>query len=238
MKRESSKVQTINIDELLKAAVKESDWMVKIGVGGVLAAAGLVAILYNFVCLPILAAFWALMFGYCLRCMRQKVANVESKLPAWDEWGDLFMSGITWIALQTAIFLLSSTVFALILAACTGNAFNTKSETISFLWIGLACILVLPASAFLSILSNYAMVNFAVEENLGAGLAYIKVSKRLLKNPLQLLSGYLLAIGVQLGFVVIPCITIIGVFLVPSTYFAGQVLSSLILAQHWAVYQD
>ncbi len=82
------------------------------------------------------------------------------------------------------------------------------------------------------------MVNFAVEENLRAGFAYIKVLKCLIKNPAQLFSGFLLAIGIQLGFVLIPCLTIIGVFLVPSSYFAGQVLSSLILARHWAVCQD
>ena len=239
MKRESAiKKQSLNIDELVKALFKETDWMVKVGVGGVLAAAGLVAILYNYICLPIFVAFWALMIGYCLRCMRLKFADAESKLPGWDEWGDLFMSGITWIALQTAVFLVSNTIFAIILGICTGNAFNTKSELHSFLWILLSSVLVLPASAFIAVISSYTMVNFAVEENLLAGLAYIKVLKSLLKNPAHLLSGFLLALGIQLGFVLIPCLTIIGVFLVPSSYFAGQVLSSLILARHWAICQD
>jgi hypothetical protein len=148
------------------------------------------------------------------------------------------MSGITWIALQTAVFLVSNTIFAIILGICTGNAFNTKSELHSFLWILLGSVLVLPTSAFIALVSSYTMVNFAVEENLLAGLAYIKVLKSLLKNPAHLLSGFLLALGIQLGFVLIPCLTIIGVFLVPSSYFAGQVLSSLVLARHWAVCLD
>lgn len=223
-----------NVDvERLVRGVFHDDWMVKTGVGGVLAAGGLVAILYSFSCLPVLAAFFALMNGYCLRCMRVKAADPDCKLPKWNEWGDLFISGITWIALQTGIWLVFGTLQAVVLAVCVGHAFNEKNSTLSLVWTGVGCGLVSISLALLTLLSAYVMVNFAIEENVKAGLAYIKVARSMLKSPDKLAAGFLLALGFQFLSVLIPCLTVIGVFLVPSTYFIGSMVSSIVLARHW-----
>lgn len=230
MARELSK--KVDVESLVRGVFRD-DWMVKTGIGGVLAAGGLVAILYSFTCLPILAAFWALMVGYCLRCMRLKAANPDCKLPEWNEWGDLFLSGITWIALQTGVWLACLSIQALILAVCVGYAINDKSSTLSLVWCAAGCCLVSITLAVLAILSAYVMVNFAVEENVKAGLAYIKVARSLLRSPGKLICGFLLASGIQFLAVLIPSLTVIGVFLVPSAYFIGTVVSSIVLSRHW-----
>lgn len=225
--------KSVDIQYLVKNIFADRDWMVKTGIGGVIAAASLVAILYNYIFLPVCAALWAVMVGYWLRCMRHKCADVESKLPEWNEWGDLFMSGITWIAIQSVIFALTVAVSGLILVNSTGIAFLEKSTRLSFLWIVLPCMFVFVSSAILSLTSAYTMVNFAVEENAKAGLAYRKIVRRLLKFPRVLITGFLLATGIQWLSIILPCLTIIGVFLIPSSFFIGQVVASVVLARHW-----
>ncbi|MBX9688214.1 MAG: DUF4013 domain-containing protein [Candidatus Obscuribacterales bacterium] len=227
----------VDIEKIVKTLMGD-EWMVKCGIGGVLAAAALVAILYSFLCLPIFVACEALMIGYCLRCMRQKAANPESKLPEWNEWGDLFASGITWIALQTGIWLFFGSIQGLILAFCCGFAFNEKSPDLSSVWTIAGCGVVSLAVAIMSALSSYTMVNFAIEENKKAAFSFIKVARAFLKYPTHLGGGFLLATGIQWLSVIIPCITLIGVFLVPSSFFVGQVLSSIILARHWQAWQE
>lgn len=222
----------VDVQRLVEGVFRD-EWMVKTGVGGVLSAGGLVAILYSFTCLPLLAALWAVTTGYSLRCMRLKAADCEARLPAWNDWGDLFISGITWIALQTGIWLSFIAAIALIFALCIGYAFNEKSTTLSLVWTIGGSLFVILILTLLSVLSAYVMVNFAIEENARAGLAYLKITRSLLRSPGKLLCGFLLAAGIQLCAIVIPCLTIVGIFLVPSTSFIGSLLSSIVLARHW-----
>src|SRR5205823_3887761 len=87
----------------------------------------------------------------------------------------------------------------------------------------------------ITVLSAYVMVNFAIEENAKAGLAFGKVTRQFMRTPVQLLYGFLLASGIQILSLAIPCITIVGIFLVPSAYFVGMITSSIVLARHWSV---
>ena len=223
-----------DIDRLIKGLFSD-DWMVKTGVGGVLSAGALVAILYSLYCLPIFAGFSALAIGYCLRCMRVKAADPEAKLPQWNDWVDLFLSGITWIALQTGIWLSGCCLLAVLLLACLNVAFMEKSSTLSLVWTLSGCTFVFMALALMSLLSAYVMVNFALEENARAGLAYGKVARCLVRSPGRLACGFLLATGIQYLAVIVPCLTVVGIFLVPSSCFAGSIVSSIVLARHWCV---
>jgi hypothetical protein len=222
----------LDVQRLMKGVFKD-DWMVKTGIGGVLGAAGLVSILYSFMCLPILAAFWALTIGYCLRCMRLKAADPEAPLPPWNDWGDLFMSGMTWIALQSGIWITCLALQAIILKVCLDFAYLAKSQPICLIWCATGCTLVVLALSLLALLSSYVMVNFAIEENARAGYAFVKVARSLIKSPLRLTSGFLLATGVQYMSVLLPSLTLVGIFLVPSTSFVGNLVASILLAKHW-----
>jgi hypothetical protein len=233
-----------NVDiKRLVSGVFVDDWMVKTGVGGMFAAAILVCVLYSlsflsFTLLPLVAAFSALTIGYCLRCMRLKATDPEAKLPPWNEWGDLFMSGITWIALQTGIWLAVYTAQAIVLTICLSYALNEKSLNLSYAWTILGCGYVSVSLFLMFLLTSYLMVNFAIEENVKAGLAYVKVVQVVLRAPVKLVAGFLLASGIQCLAIVIPCLTVVGVFLAPSACFIGSMVSSIVLARHWCACND
>jgi len=229
----SSELATVDIERLVRGVFRD-EWMAKTGIGGVLTAAGLVAILYSFSFVPITVACWALIFGYALRCMRVKIANAEAKLPDWNDWGDLFLSGLTWIALQSIVWALFGLVASLCLLFFVAFAFNLNNAALSIALSVGSSILFLASIALMAVLSAYVMVHFSLEENARAGLAYIKVAQDLCKSPRELISGFILASSIQFLFVAIPCITIIGIFVLPSSYFVGTLISAVVLARHWS----
>lgn len=199
-----------------------------------LTAASIVAGLYSFMCIPIVVALWALMIGYCLRCMRFKAVNPECKLPDWNDWGDLFLSGVTWIALQFMLWVLMSSIAFGIIVIISAYAIAAKSTTESYIEMTVACAVIGVLFFFVSALSAFAMVNFALEENSAAGLSFIKVGKRVFAEPSKYFGGFLLAIGLQWAAIIIPSLTVVGVFLIPSAYFVGQVASAAVLARTWS----
>ncbi len=209
------------------------DWMPKTGLGGLFCGGAVIAILFSFVCLPLFAALWALTIGYCLRCIRLKLDDPEAKLPDWNEWGDLFMSGITWLALQTGTWIISAAINFSVLVFCITYGFTEKSEIASLCWAIGGMLFVFVNSAVVTLYSSYLMVNFAIEENVAGGLALRKVTTAIILAPKRLIAGFLLALGIQWLMTVIPSSTIIGVIFAPQMYFASQLISALILAQHW-----
>lgn len=221
------------MDRLLRTLFSE-DWIVKTGVGGMLVAGSIVAGLYSFMCIPIVAALWALMVGYSLRCMRYKLMNADCKLPDWGDWGDLFLSGITWVALQTIMWIFIGAIAFGITALCSAYAIGAKTQMESNIDVIAGCLLIGVISFFFSLISSYLMVNFAKEENTGAGVAFRKVFRRISAEPQKYIGAYFLSVGIQWASVIVPCITIIGVFLLPSAYFLGQVASASVLARTWS----
>ena len=229
-------VTTINHDmgALVKGVFSDDSWRMKTGIGGIISAAMVLVLLYNAICLPVSVALWAVLIGYNLRCIRARVEDPAGKLPEWNEWGDLFMSGITWIALQTGVWLLLFGICSGLLLVAAGFALNEQNLMLTQLLSTSAAVISILLYLAMGFISSYLMVNFAVEANINAGFAYIKVIKALSKNPLHLFTGFILATGFFSLCLILPTITIIGFFLLPSFFFLGNVISSLILGQHWA----
>ena len=232
----SSAVKTnlddLNVDRLLRSLFSD-DWIFKTGIGGMLVAGSIVAGLYHYMCIPIVAALWALMIGYCLRCMRYKLMNPDCKLPDWNDWVDLFLSGITWVALQTFFWIFMAAIAFGVMVLCTAYAIASKGAVESNLELVAGCSFITIIYFIASAISAYLMVNFALEENTGAGMAVRKVIRRILDEPGKYLGAYLFSVGVQWTCVIVPCITIVGVFFLPSAFFVGQVSSAAILARAW-----
>lgn len=228
-----SSLQDLDVDRLLRTLFSE-DWIVKTGVGGMLTAGSIVAGLYSFMCIPIVAALWALMVGYCLRCMRYKLMNPDCKLPDWGDWGDLFLSGITWVALQSIMWIFVGAIAFGITTLCSAYSIGAKNPVESHIDVIAGCLIIGAVTLFFSLVSSYLMVNFAKEENTGAGVAFRKVFKRIAAEPQKYIGAYFLSVGIQWASVIVPCITIVGVFLLPSAYFLGQVASASVLARTWS----
>ncbi|MBX9568427.1 MAG: DUF4013 domain-containing protein [Candidatus Obscuribacterales bacterium] len=228
-----SSLEDLHVDRLLRTLLSD-DWIFKTGVGGMLVAGSIVAGLYSYMCIPIVVALWALIIGYSLRCMRYKMMNPDCKLPDWGDWGDLFLSGITWVALQTFLWVMIAGIAFGIMILCSAYAIGTKNPVESNIDVILGCLLIGFIYFMFSVLSAYLMVNFAQEENTGAGMAFRKVARRILAEPLKYLSAYFLAVGIQWASFIVPCITIVGVFLLPSAFFIGQAASAAVLGRAWA----
>lgn len=219
-----------DVNSIAKAVFADKEWMGKTGVGGLFTGLAIVLCFAHLLCLPLVVACWAVLCGYILRVMRR---GSDGKLPDWNSWGDLFLSGITWIALQFCIWgALGLLAFLAVALACAKAASSVSAGQVVF-WVACgtvpAAVLVVAAG----LLSAYVMVHFALEENARAGLAYPSTFRAVLRSPAHYLAGYLLFVGIQWAGIVVPILTVVGVFLIPSTFFITQVVAGAVLAAYW-----
>ena len=234
MKPAKKAVLRFDPDIALSSYIKDPDLMPKTGIGGVINALALVSLLLTGGLLaPVSLALMGLTNGYILRHMRFRVSKQDSPLPDWDEWLDLFVSGITWLAVQFGYALLIISVATTSYMIC--DAINKKNpEALIGVAIGSVFMFML-TSAITHFFTSYLMVNFAVEEKLSAGFAVRKVFEVASAAPQSFFFAWLLSIGIQFLSVLVPTLTIIGIFIAPNTYFAAQIMSANLLTQAWAL---
>jgi|AGTN01.3.fsa_nt_gi hypothetical protein len=223
---------------ILSTYFQDPDWMFKTGVGGALYFSAFVILMLgiqsgNLVILPACFCLWAMICGYVLRTIRQRIAEPEGKLPEWTDWQDLFISGMSWIAITTGfvitLFAVATTAFVILIVVMMKAS---SSQGILFV-----CITILGIATLTYIFNFFVamlMANFAQEETMLSGFAYLKVLKKLWKNPGDFTAAWLLGTGIQFLAFIIPAATVIGIILVPMTTFISQVISAGLIAQAWA----
>jgi hypothetical protein len=225
----------LDADGALKQYTSDPDFMYKTGLGGVLTAAcfltGAMAG-QGLLVLPVALAFAAVITGYLLRVVRSRVKKPDGKrLAEWNEWMDLFMSGITWLAVQFGINVLGFSLISLfvVLAAYAVRAQGANALAI----VEVTLLAVLLTIFWLHFITTFLWVNFAVEERVGGALAIRKVLGMIRANPLQFLTAWALSSALYLAALLIPSLTFIGIFIVPTTTFAAQLIGANLLAQLW-----
>lgn len=216
------------------SVMKDSDWMFKMGVGGMINAGCMLLAVSSFYFTPVAFAFLALIAGYTLRFIRFRVKDPNIKLPLWNEWLELLMSGLTWIAIQfgLSVILVSAVSVSLMVGQHSGAIKGTSelflpwafgsAIAISFIWL------------LIDFIQPFLMANMAVEDRPAAGLAVRKVLRKFAGNPLDFITVWLLWTGLKLASVIVPAFTIIGIFMIPSTLFLAQVIGAAMVAQVWA----
>ncbi|MFN8657954.1 MAG: DUF4013 domain-containing protein [Candidatus Obscuribacterales bacterium] len=220
---------SFDADLAVKGFIRDPEWMFKAGIGGMINAGGLVTGLANPLMFPALLALSALTTGYAMRAVRYRALEVVDKLPDWNEWLELFVSGLTWVALQFGYWSLFAGFATIVVMV--GMKFETL-KTINF-WITGGVLLIIAGALKTSFFASYLMVNFALEEDLKAGFAVREVIKRAWRDPSGLVGAWLLSMGLFGAAVIVPSLTIVGVFFVPSTVFAAQVMAADVLTQAW-----
>lgn len=219
----------------------DPECLFKTGLGGVLTAAcWLITVMdmQHLLLLPVALAISAVLNGYLLRTVRQRVKNPQAtRMPEWGEWGDLFMSGITWIAIQFGINILA---FTFISSTVLISYYAFVSPGANTLLIAESALLsILLAIFWVHFLSTFLWVNFAVEERLSGGLAFRQVTRLIRRNAGEIWIAWALSCALQLAAIILPSLTVLGIFLVPTTLFAAQLISAQLLAQAWkAVLED
>jgi hypothetical protein len=221
-------------DLAVKSYFRDPDWVFKSALGGIFNAVSLAVILCIPVLMPIALLLVALNFGFVLRAVRQKVKEPESLIPSWDNWTDLFVSGVGWlVVLITFILLGTILVAANLLIATALSAAKTYSE-LFVIWLSASSVIFTILGLSLNLVLSLSMINFASEEKLGSAFALVKVLRRIFKHPRQFLYAWLIGTGIQWLAVLLPLATIIGVLFLPTTVFAAQVIAATIMAQSWA----
>jgi hypothetical protein len=223
----------VDPDLAWKGLFLDEDWMFKIGIGGVANAASMLLIMQTRLFAPLCFALIAMVAGYTLRVIRYKVLNPESKLPDWDNPIELLVSGLSWLAIQFGFWLLVLSAATVLLLFASSTGMQNVEHPGFFIWAIVSFIVVGGAWLIVSFLTTYLMVNFAVEESLRAGFALRKVFARFAKNRRAFLLAWILGIGVCIASVVVPSLTVIGIFIVPSTFFAALIISATLAAQAW-----
>jgi hypothetical protein len=212
----------------VKETMSDSDWTFKVGVGGMLNAAALVTFSAGPLFWPATLACSSCTLGYSLRYLRICLTEKEAKLPDWSDWFDLFYSGLTWTAVQFMFF--SLLVLFAASSFCVGMSIPMESPW--FLPANIATLTIFfVLFLYFSLLSTFLMVIFAREENFKAAFAFGKVAKLLSINNQEKIIAWLLSLGMIWSAYLIPTMTIIGVFFIPSVVFLAQLVCAKLLAQ-------
>ena len=216
-----------------KLLFKDKDWTLKTGIGGIFNALSVGLFCINPLFFPVSICLMALVQGYVLKILREKIADQNAQLPKWSDWFDLFVSGMSWIALMTMFFF----VVMIILQGCffLGALLHTsKAVDSSFVyWASLTILSINLVSAWFLFFSAVLMANFAKEESMVAGFQYLKVLGKISKQPKDFICAWLLGVGIQALFFFVPLVTVVGALFLPTTVFISQLLTASIMAQAW-----
>ncbi|MBX9668210.1 MAG: DUF4013 domain-containing protein [Candidatus Obscuribacterales bacterium] len=228
-------------DLAVKSFFQDKDWVFKSAVGGAFNIVSiLLLVLSREAPLLILLCFslWAINGGFVLRTIRQKLLDAGGKLPEWGDWQDLFVSGMSWLAVATGCFLIVGTAgFTNLLVGATLSLVKTYTDSF-VVWMSVSLISTALIALTLNFILTMMMVNFAEQESMRSAFNLIKVIKRISSSPRDFLSAWLLGLGIQLLGVLIPTITVVGIMFLPSVMFASQLLAASIVAQAWACTAD
>ncbi len=231
-----ARLQGLDPDAAIQHIFKDPSWKLVLGIGSIMNAAALVLLGSGQFALPLLpVAFllWAAAQGYLLKVARSVVSDPESALPEWSGWGDILISGLTWIAIICLQVVLFFTVmyFSLIVGAVHGylNALTPQFPLWAYGTLAALAMVLFIGTFFLPLL----MVNFAEKERVAAALSVGTAINRLFKRPEQFVLVWLLSTGLYSLAVLVPMVIVIGIPLIPMTTFLASLINAVMLAQVW-----
>lgn len=219
----------------LSSISAEKNWYQKVLIGSLFLFVSSAIVHVNNLFLPLAVILNGVASGYLLRVMRSSMKGDYQTLPEWNQWLDLMISGVSWMAICLSFtFCGMSLALGLALWGLGQHSVNVLSDQFST-W-GLTSFLSLYtylifASAFTSIL----MANFAEEEKMLAGFAWRKVLARIAKHPVLLISAWLSGWTLTFLASTIPFLTVVLSLLAPFLTFMSQVIAARLMGTAWAL---
>lgn len=221
-------------DLSVRAFFRDPQWLFKTGIGGFLNVVSFILCALSYMLIPVAFLIWGLVTGYVLRAARLHIKNPQDKLPEWNDWMDLLISGLTWMAIYTGQLLFFFSVLSTLMVTGLSTGMANAANPHNLQWsLGTLYGLTLLA-LMMALNAAYLMINLAEEEKLTGAFAVNLVISRIMARPADFLLAWLLSMGIQMAALILPLLTVVGIFFLPSIWFAGQVLSALVLAQAWA----
>lgn len=220
-------------NQAIKMFFSDPDWRAKAGIGGIFSGGAIILLFLGPMFIPVAFCFWGLLTGYYLRLVRAKIADMKAPLPPWNDWLDLLISGITWIAVafgQTLVPISIATTM-LLCASAGGPGFIVGNQYTA--WAAGSVALVTFVWVTVSLISTIIMANFAKQERMSAAFDVVTVAKKLASSAHIFLQAWLLMMGIQWLGLIIPTVSIIGIALIPICCFVASCIAAIVLAQAW-----
>ena len=235
MKKSEKKVEHSGLDPNLAVGgfFRDPQWLFKTGVGGFLNVLSFILCALNYMLIPVAFLMWGVVTGYVLRAARAHMADPQSKLPEWNDWMDLLISGLTWMAIYTGQLLFFFSVFSVLMLVGLETKLVSAVNPHNLQWSFGTLFGLSGLAMMMALNSAYLMINLAQEEKLSGAFAVNVVVEKILASPGNFILAWLLSLGIQMAAFLLPALSVIGMFFLPSIWFAGQVLSALVLAQAW-----
>jgi hypothetical protein len=231
--REQAEYAGLDPNVAAKAFFRDPQWLFKTGVGGFLNVLSFILCALNYMLIPVAFLMWGVVTGYVLRAARAHMADPQSKLPEWNDWLDLLISGLTWMAIYTGQLLFFFSVFSVLMLVGLETKLVSALNPHNLQWSFGTLFGLSGLAMMMALNSAYLMINLAQEERLSGAFAVNIVVEKILASPANFILAWLISLGIQMAAFLLPALSVIGMFFLPSIWFAGQVLSALVLAQAW-----
>lgn len=215
-----------------KEMLADQNWLSKLAIGTSVNLTALLVFLFNPLFLPLSVIMGGITNGYLLRVMRTYIKG-SKELPEWDQFVDLMISGISWLAVTLFFQFGGLALLALFLTqgVASGSTFVASKGFTNWgitTFLSVYCYFVL-TSFFTSIL----MANFAQEESMKSGFQWLKVSTRMLRAPGKFLFVWLAGLSLIFLASFLPGLTFIGLIISPFLTFLAQVVQARMIALVW-----
>ncbi|HEY9207050.1 MAG TPA: DUF4013 domain-containing protein [Candidatus Methanoperedens sp.] len=188
----------MDITEEVKFPTKDSEWMMKVLIGGIIGIIPIVNLIS---------------YGYSIKVMKGAIGG-NPGLPKWEDWGDLFVKGlmafiIELIYMIIPILVIGISVGGALMALFTGN-FETFMAALAGAIGGVLIGLILALIALL--LTPMAISMYVKEDSIGAAFKIGEVMSRIKSVIGDYIMVYiiLIVLGVILGILsIIPILNIL-----------------------------
>jgi hypothetical protein len=189
------------------------EWPKRTLIGGLL-------FMFSFLLLPVFPVL-----GYLIRVLKTTVGG-EEEPPAFDDWGELFITGLVGSVIAVIYSIVPFVLFggiAALLGGVGGAVGGQGGSALAGLGV-VTALLAIPVVFLVYYTVPAALTNYAIEGRFGAAFEFGSL------KPVLLSSDYLIAVFLPLVVAVllwiatsILSITVIGLVLVPFLQFYGQV---------------
>jgi len=153
----------MNYSEALSYTFRDEDWLKKIAIGGLIAWVSFY--------LGLVFIFGFLLLGYYLGIVRNVLKGEERVLPAWADWGKLFVDGIMGSIILFVYLVLTGGLCALIIINICAGVYVSDVE----MTLGIVLVSLLTCFS-LMFLTNFGLLQFAATNNFAAAFSLSTLS--------------------------------------------------------------
>ena len=177
----------MDIMEEVKFPTKDSEWIVKVLIGGII----LIIPIVNFIS-----------YGYSVKVMKRAIGG-NPGLPKWEDWGDLFIKGLMAFIIELIYLIIPILVIGISIGGALMAMFTGELETLETTLVGaMGGILIgLILALIASLLIPMALSMYVKEDSVGAAFRIGEVISRIRSVIGEYIVIYivLIVLGIILG---------------------------------------